>query len=120
MSYIGVVCLLILLCAIFQVHPMFLTDKWQSKRLVLFSSVAAFGFLPFIHWCIVSSQETVMVRQVTDKTSVSILFKFVVQLFYPKVLILYMIGSVGALFYATKFPEILIPGWKSGVYCSVM
>jgi adiponectin receptor len=70
---------------------MFLTHHWQWKRLILYSSVAAFGFLPFIHWCIVSSQETVM-------------------LFYPKVLILYVLGSVGALIYATKFPEIFIPG----------
>lgn len=35
---------------------------------------------------------------------------FFLQLFYPRILVLYVLGFTGALFYATKFPEIFIPG----------
>lgn len=66
MSYIGIVCLLILLCGITQLHPRFLTRQWRCKRMALYASVALFGFLPFMHWCIVSSHETVMVLQLTE------------------------------------------------------
>ncbi|XP_062499247.1 progestin and adipoQ receptor family member 3-like [Corticium candelabrum] len=93
MSYIGTVCLLVLLCSTAQLHPLFLSHRWHWKRLVLYSAVSLFGIIPFIHWI------------TTVSFAVSIL-----QLFYPKVLILYLLGSIGALFYATRFPEKFFPG----------
>lgn len=68
MSYIGTVCLLILLCSTAQLHPLFLSHRWHWKRLVLYSAVSLFGIIPFIHWCVVSSHETVMVFNIMPPT----------------------------------------------------
>lgn len=33
-----------------QIHPLYLTKKWQKLRSVIFCSVVAYGLIPTTHW----------------------------------------------------------------------
>lgn len=48
-----------------QIHPLYLTKKWQKLRSVIFCSVVAYGLIPTIHWIWLSggfSSEVVQVH----------------------------------------------------------
>ena len=48
--YLGGVILLTFVSLAFQFHPSFLTSHWAGKRLLLFSSLVAYGVGPSLHW----------------------------------------------------------------------
>lgn len=48
-----------------QIHPLYLTKKWQKLRSAIFCSVVAYGLIPTIHWIWLSggfSSEVVQVH----------------------------------------------------------
>lgn len=48
--YLGGVIFLTLVSLALQFHPSFLTSSWAIKRLLVFSSLVAYGVGPSLHW----------------------------------------------------------------------
>src|SRR3989338_5857801 len=67
--------------------------SWREHRLFrtfIFSSFAAFGFVPMIHW--------VLLRPALE-----------ISIFLPKLLSMYLFAGVGLFFFISHFPERLFP-----------
>lgn len=77
-----------------QIHPLYLTKKWQKLRSVIFSSVVAYGLIPTIHWIWLSGGFS----------------SEIVQGFIPRVFIMYLLAAVAFIFYISKVPERYFPG----------
>ncbi|XP_033100074.1 progestin and adipoQ receptor family member 3-like [Anneissia japonica] len=92
--YLVVVCCMILVTLVLQLHPLFLTSYWSSKRLIALCAVVAFGIIPASHWVVLQGGFD----------------SLIVQIFGPKVIIMYILGVLALFFYATKFPERCFPG----------
>ncbi|KAK7895581.1 hypothetical protein WMY93_020906 [Mugilogobius chulae] len=90
------VTVLSLILAVFcaQVHPRYLSNDWKRIRMGLFCCVAGVSVVPACHWVCL-----------TDGLASDI-----VQLFLPRVLIMYLIAASAFLFYVTKIPERYFPG----------
>lgn len=61
------VTVLAMMLAVFfaQIHPHYLTKKWQQLRSVIFCAVAGYGLIPTVHWIWLSggfSADIVQVR----------------------------------------------------------
>lgn len=64
------VTVLAMMLAVFfaQIHPHYLTKKWQKLRSVIFCAVAGYGLIPTFHWIWLSggfSSDIVQVRVLT-------------------------------------------------------
>lgn len=90
---IGVVLLTVISLA-FQFHPLFLTSRWASRRLLLFCGLVAYGIGPSLHWALLLGGWN----------------NFTVRLFLPKVVVMYLLGVLALGFYAFKIPERYFPG----------
>ncbi|KAL6097094.1 paqr3 [Pungitius sinensis] len=84
--------ILAVFCA--QVHPHYLSNEWRRIRTTIFCCVAGISVIPACHWVWLNG------GLATD----------VVQLFLPRVLIMYLIAGSAFLFYVTKVPERYFPG----------
>ncbi|XP_052314370.1 progestin and adipoQ receptor family member 3-like isoform X2 [Oncorhynchus keta] len=90
-----VVIVLALILAIFsaQIHPHYLSKEWQHLRTVIFCSVAGYGVIPAVHWVWLNGGFS----------------SAVVQLFLPRVIVMYLIAGAAFLFYISKIPERCFP-----------
>ncbi|XP_013387641.1 progestin and adipoQ receptor family member 3 [Lingula anatina] len=77
-----------------QLHPRSFSPHWWTKRLILYCCLAAYGIIPTIHWIYLSGGWE----------------EEMVQMFIPKVVIMYFFGMSALGFYLTKFPERYFPG----------
>ncbi|EDO36328.1 predicted protein [Nematostella vectensis] len=77
-----------------QFHPRFLSSVWATRRLLLFCCLVAYGVVPSVHWAYLSGG--------WDQP--------VVQIFIPKVIVMYVLGVLALVFYALKVPERYFPG----------
>ncbi|XP_078127608.1 progestin and adipoQ receptor family member 3-like isoform X2 [Sander vitreus] len=76
------------------VHPRYLSNDWQQIRTAIFCCVAGISVIPACHWVWLNGGFTTAV----------------VQLFLPRVLVMYLIAGSAFLFYVTKIPERYFPG----------
>ncbi|XP_024154761.1 progestin and adipoQ receptor family member 3 isoform X2 [Oryzias melastigma] len=76
------------------VHPSYLSNDWKVIRMTIFSCVAGIGVIPALHWVWLNGGLT------SD----------IVQLFFPRVIVMYLIAGSAFLFYVTKIPERYFPG----------
>ncbi|XP_062333816.1 progestin and adipoQ receptor family member 3b [Osmerus eperlanus] len=90
------VTVLVLILAVFsvQIHPHYLSREWHRLRSGIFCSVAGYGVFPALHWVWLNGG----------------LSTAVVQLFLPRVMIMYLIAGSAFIFYITKVPERYFPG----------
>ncbi|XP_047227629.1 progestin and adipoQ receptor family member 3-like isoform X3 [Girardinichthys multiradiatus] len=84
--------ILAIFCA--QVHPRYLSNDWKVVRMTIFCCVAGIGVIPACHWIWLSEGFA----------------SEIVQLFLPRVIVMYLIAGSAFLFYATKIPERYFPG----------
>ncbi|TWW66508.1 Progestin and adipoQ receptor family member 3 [Takifugu flavidus] len=84
--------ILAVFCA--QVHPRYLSNDWRRIRMSLFCCVAGISVIPACHWVWLNGGMS------SD----------VVQLFLPRVIVMYLIAGAAFLFYVTKIPERYFPG----------
>lgn len=77
-----------------QIHPLYLTKKWQKLRSVMFCSVIVYGLIPTFHWIWLSGG----------------FGSEIVQDFLPRVLIMYFLAGSAFVFYISKVPERYFPG----------
>uniref|UniRef100_A0A671L7R3 Progestin and adipoQ receptor family member 3-like n=2 Tax=Sinocyclocheilus anshuiensis TaxID=1608454 RepID=A0A671L7R3_9TELE len=90
------VTVLAMMLAVFfaQIHPHYLTKKWQKLRSVIFCAVAGYGLIPTFHWIWLSGGFS------SD----------IVQEVVPRVLIMYVLAVAAIIFYMSKVPERYFPG----------
>lgn len=90
------VTVLAMMLAVFfaQIHPHYLSKKWQKLRSLLFCAVAGYGLIPTFHWIWISGG----------------FGSHIVQEFLPKVLIMYLLAVAAIVFYMSKVPERYFPG----------
>ncbi|XP_064595115.1 progestin and adipoQ receptor family member 3-like [Liolophura sinensis] len=77
-----------------QLNPNFLKPSWARHRLLIYVGLVAYGVVPTIHWFVENGGWE----------------SRVVQLFVPKVIVVYLLGMLAFFFYISKFPERLFPG----------
>ncbi|XP_078577924.1 progestin and adipoQ receptor family member 3-like isoform X1 [Branchiostoma floridae x Branchiostoma japonicum] len=92
--YLLLVTVLVAVTLVMQLHPHFLSAAWSSRRLALFSALVAYGVCPAVHWIFISGGWN----------------QPMVQVFFPKVVIMYFLGVLALVFYGTKVPERCLPG----------
>ncbi|CAB1352109.1 unnamed protein product [Coregonus sp. 'balchen'] len=87
---------LALILAVFlaQIHPHYHSKEWRHQRTAIFCSVAGYGIIPAGHWVWLNEG----------------LGSAVVQLFLPRVIVMYLIAGAAFLFYISKIPERCFPG----------
>ncbi|KAA0717293.1 Progestin and adipoQ receptor family member 3 [Triplophysa tibetana] len=90
------VTVLAMMLAVFfvQIHPHYLTKKWQQLRSVIFCAVAGYGLIPTVHWIWLSGGFSADI----------------VQEFVFRVLIMYILAVAAIVFYTSKVPERYFPG----------
>lgn len=84
--------ILAVFCA--QVHPHYLSNEWRGIRTTIFCCVTGISVIPACHWVWLNGGFH------TD----------VVQLFLPRIIVMYLIAGSAFLFYVTKIPERCFPG----------
>ncbi|XP_076614896.1 progestin and adipoQ receptor family member 3-like isoform X3 [Chaetodon auriga] len=84
--------ILAVFCA--QVHPRYLSNDWRRIRMTIFCCVAGISVVPACHWVWLNGGFT------SDA----------VQLFLPRVIVMYLIAGSAFMFYVTKIPERYFPG----------
>ncbi|KAI7812398.1 progestin and adipoQ receptor family member 3a [Triplophysa rosa] len=77
-----------------QIHPHYLTKKWQQLRSVIFCAVAGYGLIPTVHWIWLSGGFSADI----------------VQEFVFRVLVMYILAVAAIVFYTSKVPERYFPG----------
>eukprot|EP00063_Salmo_salar_P019338 XP_013994173.1 PREDICTED: progestin and adipoQ receptor family member 3-like isoform X2 [Salmo salar] len=91
--YLVIVLALILAIFSAQIHPHYLSKEWQHLRTTIFCFVAGYGVIPAIHWVWLNGGFS----------------SAVVQLFLPRVIVMYLIAGAAFLFYISKIPERCFP-----------
>lgn len=89
--YIGAISLIFLYFHLLIRLPDFSSHRYHIRRLVLYSALVVFGFVPTMHWAIIASP---IERQ----------------MFMWKIFGFYLLLGIGVFFYATRFPESRFPG----------
>uniref|UniRef100_A0A9J7YKV2 Progestin and adipoQ receptor family member IIIa n=1 Tax=Cyprinus carpio carpio TaxID=630221 RepID=A0A9J7YKV2_CYPCA len=89
------VTVLAMMLAVFfaQIHPHYLTKKWQKLRSLIFCAVAGYGLIPTFHWIWLSggfSSDIVQVKEVT--------------------MIMYVLAVAAIIFFMSRVPERYFPG----------
>uniref|UniRef100_A0A8C7VR50 Progestin and adipoQ receptor family member IIIb n=1 Tax=Oncorhynchus mykiss TaxID=8022 RepID=A0A8C7VR50_ONCMY len=134
--YLVIVLALILAIFSAQIHPHYLSKEWQHLRTVIFCSVAGYGVIPAVHWVWLNGGFSSAVVQVKLQNCYTIITKMkciqrfinanitmqenilhrsevfltVLQLFLPRVIVMYLIAGAAFLFYISKIPERCFPG----------
>ncbi|XP_069123270.1 progestin and adipoQ receptor family member 3-like [Argopecten irradians] len=75
-------------------NPRYFSNEWSNKRIMVYVGLGAYGVIPTIHWIYLNGGVSAAV----------------VQLFVPKVIIMYSLAVMALVFYITKFPERFVPG----------
>lgn len=125
--YLITVLALILTVFSAQIHPLYHTEEWKTLRSAIFCSVAAYGIIPACHWVWLNGgfhSEIVQVRidaliQAGSGKKLSEYerdFSLSLQVFFPRVMVMYLIAASAFLFYISKVPERYFPG-KLSVLC---
>ncbi|CAL8318021.1 unnamed protein product [Lota lota] len=96
--------ILSLILAVFcaQVHPRYLSNDWRRLRTAIFCAVAGGSIVPAFHWVWLNGGLR------TDA----------VELFLPRIMVMYLIAGAAFLFYVTKVPERYFPGQMNYVGAS--
>ncbi|ESO94939.1 hypothetical protein LOTGIDRAFT_144778 [Lottia gigantea] len=92
--YMFTIAVLTLGTLILQREPEFKTRRWFKIRVLIYIALTAIGVIPTIHWIYLNDGFNA----------------FIVQLFIPKIIVLYLLGMVALTFYLSKFPERYYPG----------
>ncbi|KAL0965820.1 hypothetical protein UPYG_G00286190 [Umbra pygmaea] len=92
--YLVTVLALILAVFLAQIHPHYHSREWRHQRTAIFCSVACYGVIPAVHWVWLNGSFS----------------SAVVQLFLPRVMVMYLIAGAAFLFYISKVPECYFPG----------
>jgi len=100
--YLVTVALLFGAVLTFQTSPRYLTAAWFYRRLFLYLGLAGYGVIPGIHWVYLNGG----------------FGSPLVNIFLPKLVIMYFLGVIAFVFYLTKCPERLFPGKFDYVGCS--
>ncbi|KAK2169587.1 hypothetical protein NP493_1183g00005 [Ridgeia piscesae] len=85
-----------------QTHPRFAADHFQKSRVFMFCGLTAYGIIPVLHWVYLNGGFSTEI----------------VQIFTPKVAVMYLICVIAFFFYFTRFPEVCCPGRFDYVGCS--
>ncbi|RUS82548.1 hypothetical protein EGW08_009678, partial [Elysia chlorotica] len=84
-----IIIVLLSMCILgFQLHPRFFTHEWFIVRMMLYVGLVAYGIIPTIHWIYLSGGISAPI----------------VQMFVPKVTMMYMLGGLAFTFYITRVP----------------
>ncbi|XP_061732947.1 progestin and adipoQ receptor family member 3-like [Nerophis ophidion] len=84
--------LLVVFCT--QVHPHYLSRDWRWIRVTIFSCMVGISVVPAAHWVWLNGGFT----------------SYIVQRFFPRMIIMYLIAGSAFVFYLTKIPERYFPG----------
>ncbi|XP_076875307.1 progestin and adipoQ receptor family member 3b isoform X4 [Brachyhypopomus gauderio] len=76
------------------IHPLYHTQEWKMMRSSIFCSVAAYGIIPACHWVWLHGG----------------FHAEIVQVFFPRVVFMYLLAAAAFLFYISKIPERYFPG----------
>lgn len=85
-----------------QTQPRFAADHFQRSRVMMFCGLTAYGIVPVLHWVYLNGGFSTEI----------------VQIFTPKVAVMYLICVVAFFFYFTRFPEVCCPGRFDYIGCS--
>ncbi|KAL7847905.1 hypothetical protein AOLI_G00226230 [Acnodon oligacanthus] len=90
------VTVLALILAVFsaQIHPLYHTQEWKTLRSAIFCCVAGYGIIPACHWVWLNGG----------------FHAEIVQAFFPRVMVMYLLAASAFLFYISKVPERYFPG----------
>merc|ERR1712012_238332 len=78
----------------FQTTARFLSSQWFYRRIILYIGLVSYGVVPTIHWVVLNGG----------------LNSQMVQVFLPKVTVMYFLAFTAFMFYFTKTPERCLPG----------
>ncbi|XP_050692760.1 progestin and adipoQ receptor family member 3-like [Eriocheir sinensis] len=92
--YMGLVCCLFLGAMVFLLNPRFMGRDWDNTRVALFTGWALSGLLPLAHWIYIHGG----------------LGPSIVQMFLPRIIIMYLISGAAVAVYLGKIPERYFPG----------
>ncbi|XP_042230102.1 progestin and adipoQ receptor family member 3-like [Homarus americanus] len=92
--YMSLVCFLFTGAMAFLLTPRLLGEEWEWARVTLFSVWAASGLLPTIHWTILHGG----------------IDSGIVQIFLPRIFVMYGISGTAVIVYVWKVPERYFPG----------
>jgi predicted membrane channel-forming protein YqfA (hemolysin III family) len=82
-------------CSLFaQLHPQFLSSQWFLRRFFLYTALIFAGMIPVLHWVATNGGFT----------------SPLVQIFVPRIAVMYLLAIIGGTFYLTQFPESHYPG----------
>ncbi|KAL5018507.1 hypothetical protein ScPMuIL_004229 [Solemya velum] len=92
--YLIIICLLSVATLVAQLHPRYSTSTFVHHRVLIYSSLVAYGIIPTAHWVYLNGGWS----------------SELVRMFVPKVTVMYMLGLLALGFYSSKFPERFFPG----------
>lgn len=92
--YLIVISLLFGAVFLCQMTPQYVSGHWFYRRMLLYLGLVAYGVVPTAHWVYLNGGVT----------------SHIVQIFLPKVTIMYALGALAFFFYISKFPERFFPG----------
>ncbi|WAQ96137.1 PAQR3-like protein [Mya arenaria] len=92
--YLFTIAALSALIVFVQFHPQYFSVHWFYQRISVYVGLVAYGVIPATHWYFLNGGWG----------------SEVVQMFIPKVVVMYMLGMLAFTFYITKFPERVFPG----------
>ena len=67
--HLVIVCTLMLLTILVQLHRRFLTARWATRRIMLYSSAVAYGVGPVVHWIYLNGGMQAPIVQVCCKAN---------------------------------------------------
>ncbi|XP_068191266.1 progestin and adipoQ receptor family member 3-like isoform X2 [Antennarius striatus] len=76
------------------IHPRYLSNSWRCIRITIFCGVTGISVIPACHWFWLNGGYS----------------SEVIQLFLPRLIVMYLIAGSAFLFYVTKIPERCFPG----------
>jgi predicted membrane channel-forming protein YqfA (hemolysin III family) len=78
----------------YQTRTRYYTPAFHCTRVFIYTSLTAYGLLPVLHWVYLNGGFNTPL----------------VQIFAPRIAIVYFLGLLAAVFYVSKIPERLLPG----------
>lgn len=94
-----------------QAHPQYLANEWQCRRVALYSVLVFAGVIPILHWVLQNGGLGGQFVQVYENYYYTLaVISILLQLFMPKILIMYVLVTTAGLFYISHFPERICPG----------
>ena len=137
-AYMFAMFVLVGVCLLAQAHSEYLSNDWYRRRLMLYAAFIFAGVVPVMHWVLQTGGFGEPFVQVSDQQVIIAFYTYMyrtfsysrnyivywitvflpyiystsvfLQLFMPKVLVMYVLVLLGGLFYISQFPEKLFPG----------